>query len=61
MPASPRDSKEVAQDLAEQNANPYRISAYRAAARTLRNWPEPISELIKEHGVAGLMRLPAIG
>ena len=52
---------EVAQILAEQNANPYRIGAYRAAARTLRDWPEPISQLIKEHGVAGLMRLPTIG
>jgi DNA polymerase (family 10) len=52
---------EVAHILAEQNANPYRISAYQAAARTIRNWPESISQLIKEHGVAGLMRLPAIG
>ena len=52
---------EVAQILAEQNANPYRISAYRAAARTIRNCPEPISQLIKEHGIAGLKRLPRIG
>ncbi len=53
--------EEVAQVLAEQNANPYRISAYRAAARTVRNWPEPISQLIEAQGVAGLMRLPTIG
>ncbi len=53
--------EEVAQILAEQNANPYRIGAYRAAARTIRNWPEPINELIQEQGVAGLMKLPAIG
>ncbi len=52
---------EVAQLLAEQNANPYRISAYRAAARTIRNWPEPISQLIEEHGVVGLKSLPTIG
>ncbi len=53
--------EEVAEILAEQNANPYRISAYRAAARTIRNWPEPINELIEGQGVAGLMKLPAIG
>ena len=53
--------EEVAQILAEQNANPYRVNAYRAAARTLRSWPEPISKLIKERGVAGLMSLPTIG
>jgi len=52
---------EVAQILAEQNANPYRISSYRAAARSLRNYPEPINQLIKERGIAGIMRLPAIG
>ena len=52
---------EVAQILADQNANPYRIRAYRAAARTIRNWPEPINQLIREHGVAGLRALPAIG
>lgn len=53
--------EEVAQILAGQNANPYRLAAYRAAARTLRSWPQPISEVVHEGGVAGLTRLPGIG
>lgn len=53
--------EEVAQILAEQNANPYRLAAYRTAARTLRGWPEPVSEVVSRHGIEGLMRLPGIG
>ncbi len=53
--------EEVAQILAGQNANPYRLAAYRAAARTLRSWPQPISEVVHQDGVAGLMKLPGIG
>jgi DNA polymerase (family X) len=53
--------EEVAQILAGQNANPYRLAAYREAARTLRSWSQPISELVHRDGVAGLMKLPGIG
>jgi len=53
--------EEVAQILAGQNANPYRLAAYRGAARTLRSWPQPISEVVNQDGVAGLTRLPGIG
>ncbi|HEV2228192.1 MAG TPA: helix-hairpin-helix domain-containing protein [Steroidobacteraceae bacterium] len=53
--------EEVAQILAGQNANPYRLAAYRAAARTLRSWPQPISEVVNQEGVAGLRKLPGIG
>jgi len=53
--------EEVAQILAGQNANPYRLAAYRAAARTLRSWPEPVSELVHRDGLAGLTRLPGVG
>ncbi|HXY96635.1 MAG TPA: helix-hairpin-helix domain-containing protein [Steroidobacteraceae bacterium] len=53
--------EEVAQILAGQNANPYRLAAYRAAARTLRSWPQPISEVVHRDGVAGLTKLPGIG
>jgi len=52
---------EVAQALTDQQANPYRVNAYRAAARTVRNSPQPMGELLDEQGIAGLMRLPGIG
>ena len=53
--------EEVAQILAGQNANPFRLGAYRAAARTLRSLPQPISEVVHRDGIAGLTRLPGIG
>jgi len=53
--------EEVAQILAGQHANSYRLAAYRAAARTLRSWPKSIGEIVHEEGIAGLTRLPGIG
>jgi hypothetical protein len=53
--------EEVAQVLAEQRANPYRVAAYRHAARTVREYPRPITELAAEEGAAGFDRLPGIG
>lgn len=52
---------EVARLLHEQNANPYRVEAYRRAARTIRNYPEAVSALIRREGMNGLRRLPGIG
>jgi predicted regulator of Ras-like GTPase activity (Roadblock/LC7/MglB family) len=53
--------EEVAGVLADQNANPYRVAAYRRAARTVRDWPYPVAELAAEQGVDGLTTLPHIG
>lgn len=53
--------EEVAQVLAAQQANPYRVTAYRRAAQTIRNWPGAIAELALQKGVAGLDELPGIG
>lgn len=53
--------EEVAQVLAEQRANPYRVEAYRRAARTVRNFPRPIDEFAAERGIVGLRELPHIG
>jgi DNA polymerase (family X) len=53
--------EEVAQALTDQQANPYRVNAYRNAARTVRNCPQPMGQLLEEQGIAGLMRLPGIG
>lgn len=52
---------EVAALLGEQNANPYRLRAYRQAATTLRGLDRPAADLYDEEGLAGLERLPAIG
>ena len=52
---------EVAEVLANQDANRYRVSAYRGAARTIRDWPGSIAELAMRQGVKGLMELPGIG
>lgn len=52
---------EVAQLLAEQGASRYRVEAYRRGAEMLRELPRPASDILRNEGVAGLERLPAIG
>lgn len=47
--------------LEAQEANPYRVAAYREAARTLRHLSEPVAEILSKDGVAGLRALPNIG
>lgn len=52
---------DVVADLLElQNANPFRVRAYRAAARTVRDSPAPLSELVHD-GTQRLTELPGIG
>jgi hypothetical protein len=53
--------EELAGVLADQDANPYRVEAYRRAARTVREWPHPVARIASERGVAGLAELPTIG
>jgi len=52
---------EIADLLEQQNANPFRVSAYRKAARTVSAHPEPIAALAEREGTEGLDRLPTIG
>jgi len=52
---------EVADLLEEQGANPFRVRAYRRAAVTVRGLPEPVSEVLQQQGLDGLLRLPGIG
>lgn len=52
---------EVAQLLVEQGASRYRIEAYRRGAEMLRQLTRPVSDVLRDEGVAGLERLPAIG
>ncbi|HKZ73289.1 MAG TPA: helix-hairpin-helix domain-containing protein [Steroidobacteraceae bacterium] len=53
--------EEVAQVLAEQGANPYRVNAYRRAAGTVRGWPYPVTRIALQRGIDGLMELPGVG
>ena len=52
---------EVAQLLAEQGANPFRVAAYHKAAQTLHDLRQPVVEILEAEGPAGLVRLPNIG
>jgi putative hydrolase len=52
---------EIADLLEQQNANPFRVNAYRRAARTVTAHPEPLAELAEREGTEGLDQLPTIG
>ena len=51
---------EVADLLEIQDANPFRVRAYRNAARTIRDFPEPIADLVRA-GTKNLTDIPGIG
>ena len=52
---------EMAINLADQHANPFRVDAYRAGAQVIRDLPESVQELSLSEGRAGLGALPHIG
>ena len=52
---------EVAQLLEQQQANPFRVKAYHNAAATLRALTRPVADILRDEGLDGLDRLPAIG
>jgi Holliday junction resolvasome RuvABC DNA-binding subunit len=53
--------REAAALLEAQGANPFRVSAYRRAADTLRDLKGDIGEVIEREGAEGLEALPGIG
>ena len=53
--------EEVADLLEAQNANAFRVRAYRNAAETLRTLKQPVSELSAGDDVSELVQLPGIG
>jgi hypothetical protein len=53
--------RETASLLEAQGANPFRVSAYRRAANTVRDLPEDLASLIDREGTPGLEALPGIG
>ena len=48
-------------DLELEQANNYRIWAYRKAAWTVDEWPESIAAMYQAEGEEGLRKLPAVG
>ncbi len=52
---------EIADLLALQGANPFRVGAYRRAADTVGGLDVDVAELVARDGIQGLMDLPAIG
>jgi DNA polymerase (family 10) len=52
---------EAAQLLEEQEANPFRVRAYRQAAETIRHLDRPVTAILESEGLDGLDRLPGIG
>jgi predicted flap endonuclease-1-like 5' DNA nuclease len=53
--------EEIAELLEAQNANPFRVRAYRTAAEQVRNLPQPAHEILDREGIEGLRSLPGIG
>jgi putative hydrolase len=53
--------REAADLLEQQGANPFRVNAYRIAARTVAGLPEEAAVLFARKGLAGLIALPGIG
>src|SRR2546422_11553648 len=51
---------EVADLLDIQDANPVRVRAYRNPARTIRDFPESLADLVRS-GTKDLTEIPAIG
>jgi DNA polymerase/3'-5' exonuclease PolX len=47
--------------LEQQQADGYRVTAYRRAARTVATLERSIEAIVREGGVAGLVKLPGIG
>ncbi|HEX7333672.1 MAG TPA: helix-hairpin-helix domain-containing protein [Pyrinomonadaceae bacterium] len=52
---------EVARLLEDQDANPFRVAAYKRAATTIRELDRPLEEILQKEGLAGLDKLPGVG
>jgi len=53
--------REIADLLKSQQANPFRVNAYRHAADTLDNLGQDVAGLMQSEGIEGLVALPGIG
>jgi hypothetical protein len=53
--------REMADVLAAQHEDGYRVAAYRRAAETVAGLEQPIDEIVGAEGLKGLLKLPGIG
>jgi hypothetical protein len=53
--------REAAKLLEQQQANPFRVAAYRRAAETVAGLDEDLAALLEREGIEGLEALPGIG
>lgn len=53
--------RDMATLLSDQQANPFRVNAYRRAAETLESMDCDARQILRDEGRAGLVRLPFIG
>ena len=53
--------RRCAEVLRQQAANPFRVNAYVRAAQTLESLQQDVRDILRDDGVAGLIKLPAIG
>jgi hypothetical protein len=53
--------QEIADLLEQQQANPFRVNAFRKAAQTIESLDTSLETLVEEHGIDGLIDLPNIG
>lgn len=53
--------EELADGLEILGENPFRVNAYRKAARILRDLPRDVFEIYNEEGLKGLQQIPGIG
>ncbi|MDJ0926504.1 MAG: helix-hairpin-helix domain-containing protein [Gammaproteobacteria bacterium] len=53
--------RQMAEVLTQQQANPFRINAYRRAAETIEALDEDVGELLEREGIDGLVALPFVG
>jgi len=53
--------EQLADRLAEREANPHRVQAYRTAAQTVETAERPLAELLEQGGTDALKQLPGIG
>lgn len=53
--------REAAEILEQQEANPFRVHAYRRAADTVAGLREDLRSMIEREGMAGVVALPGVG
>lgn len=53
--------EEAARLLRDQGSDRFRVGAYLRAARSLRQWSEPVSEVFRVQGLEGLEAIPGVG